>query len=139
MLKKLVIAFAIIIFSSIIYAQDKSETKTNNKEWVNKFYTDFLNSGNIKLLDKLVADDYIENEPLPGFELNKKGLKEYFKMIFIAFPDFRANIDFMIEEKDKVVIYLTYTGTHKGDYMGKKGDGTKINFKAVDIIQIKDD
>ena len=139
MLKKLVIIFTVIVFSSMSYAQDKSEIKSTNKEWVSKFYTEFLNSANIKLLDKLVADEYVEHEPIPGFELNKKGLKDYFKMIFTAFPDFKADIDFMVEEKDKVVIYLTYTGTHKGDYMGKKGDGTKINFKAVDIIRIKDD
>jgi len=44
----------------------------------------------------------------------------------------------MIEEKDRVVVYLTYKGTHKGDYMGAKGSGKKIEFKAVDIIKIKD-
>jgi len=137
MLRKLVIAFTIILLNSAIYAQDTKSTKINNKVWVNEFYTEFLNKGNIKLLDSLVADDYIENEPIPGFELNKKGLKDYFKMMFVAFPDFKANIDFMVEEKDKVVIYLTYTGTHKGNYMGAKGSNKKINFKAIDIIKIK--
>jgi steroid delta-isomerase-like uncharacterized protein len=138
MLRKLVVAIAIVILNSAVYAQDTTVIKVDNKEWVNKFYTEFLNKGNIKLLDDLVADDYVENEPIPGFELNKKGLKDYFKMMFVAFPDFKANIDFMIVEKDKVVVYLTYTGTHKGNYMGAPASNKKINFKAVDIIKVQD-
>ena len=138
MLKKWIVAFVIIGLCSGSYAQEAKSVKIDNKTWVHKFYTEFLNKSNIKLLDGLVADDYVEHEPIPGYALNKKGLKDYFKMMFIAFPDFKANIDFMIEEKNKVVIYLTYTGTHKGDYMGVKGSGAKISFKAIDIIQVID-
>lgn len=109
----------------------------DNKEWVSRFYTDFLNKGNLEILDELVADDYIEHEPIPGFDLNKKGLKNYFEMMFTAFPDFTAKIDLMIEEQNKVVVYLSYMGTHKGEYMGMPASDKKIDFKAVDIIKIK--
>jgi steroid delta-isomerase-like uncharacterized protein len=128
-------ALAIVLMSSTLYAED---VKSENKIWVEQFYSEFMNKGNLKLLDKLVADDYVEHEPIPEFELNKKGLHDYFKMMFIAFPDFRADIDFMIEEGNRVVVYLTYKGTHKGNYMGLKGSGKKIEFKAVDIIRVKD-
>jgi steroid delta-isomerase-like uncharacterized protein len=136
MLKKLVVVFAIMLLSSTAYAQDTKSIKMDNKEWVKQFYTE-LNNGDMKFLDTVVADDYVENEPLPGFELNKKGLIGYFEMIYIAFPDFKAEIDFMMQEGDKVAVYLTYSGTHKGVYMGAKGSGKKINFKAVDIIEVK--
>jgi len=135
MLKKIVMALIIVLISGMLYAEDG---KSKNRVWIEQFYSEFMNKGEIKLLDKLVSDDYVEHEPIPEFELNKKGLTDYFKMMFIAFPDFRADIDFMIEEKDRVVVYLTYKGTHKGDYMGAKGSGKKIEFKAVDIIKIKD-
>lgn len=49
-----------------------------NKIWTHEFYTNFLNKENIELLDTFVADNNTENESILGFELSKKGLKEYF-------------------------------------------------------------
>ena len=112
--------------------------ENSNRVWIKRFYTEVLNNGNIDLIDELVSKDYVEREPLPGFESNRDGLEQFFKMMRIAFPDLNNNIEFIIVEDDKVVVYVTMTGTHKGEYMGIPATGKKFNIKVIDIVRIVD-
>ena len=53
-----------------------------------------------------------------------------------AFPDFKATIDDIIAEGDKVVIRQTFSGTHKGEFMGIAPTGKRVSFGVMDIVRI---
>jgi len=107
-----------------------------NKEWVKQFYSEILTNGRVDLVDSLVAENYQEHEPLPGYASNKEGLKDFFIMMRKAFPDLANDVKFMVAEGDKVVSYITMTGTHKGDYMGATGTGKIFKIQVIDIIKV---
>jgi predicted ester cyclase len=57
-------------------------------------------------------------------------------MLHAAFPDFKATIDDLITEGDKVVIRMTWRGTQKGEFMGVPPTGKRVSFGVIDIIRI---
>jgi predicted ester cyclase len=42
----------------------------------------------------------------------------------------------MVAEGDKVVSFITMTGTHKGDYMGVTGTDKIFKIQVIDIIKV---
>jgi steroid delta-isomerase-like uncharacterized protein len=59
-----------------------------------------------------------------------------FTMLRKAFPDFKATIKHLMAEDDKVVLHMTWTGTHKGEFMGIPPTGQSIAINVIDIIRI---
>jgi hypothetical protein len=48
-----------------------------------------LNKKNLAAADEIVAEDFVELDPLPGQEQGREGLKQILSMFFAAFPDLR--------------------------------------------------
>ena len=120
---------------SLVSASDVEQT---NIAQMKKFYMEVVNKGNYDLMDQLCTADFIEHEALPGVEQNLAGVKQFFKMYRAAFPDLKFQIEQIFAKDDKVVTYITITGTHKGDFMGHAATGKKINLKGIDIVRFVD-
>ena len=56
-------------------------------------------------------------------------------MLRSAFPDFKATIDDIIAEGDKLVIRQTWSGTQKGEFMGIPPTGRSVSFRVIDIVR----
>ena len=96
-----------------------------------------FNRGNISLVDELFAPDFVEHEELPpGIPPGREAVKQLTTMFRSAFPDFKATIDDIVAEGDKVVIRQTWSGTHKGEFMGVPPTGKSVSFGVIDIIRI---
>jgi steroid delta-isomerase-like uncharacterized protein len=104
-----------------------------NKEIVRRF-VEAYNKQNLDLADDLVAPDYVDPDypQLQGLA----ALKQMMNMFFKAFPDFHETIEDIIAEGDKVWLLLTYTGTHKGEWLGLAPTGKKIKCRAIDLYRI---
>ena len=110
-----------------------------NKALVRQMVEEVFNRGNISLADKFLAPDFVEHEQLPpGVPSGREGVKQLTAMFRSVFPDFKATIDDMIAEGDKVVIRQTWTGTQKGEFMGIPPTGKRVSFGVIDIIRITD-
>ena len=108
-----------------------------NKALVRQMVEEVFNRGNISLADKFLAPDFVEREELPpGVPRGREGVKQLTTMFRSAFPDFKATIDDLIAEGDKVVIRQTWTGTHKGEFMGMPPTGKRMSIGVIDIIRI---
>jgi predicted ester cyclase len=55
-----------------------------------------------------------------------------------AVPDLQCTIEDLLVVGDKVTAHLTFTGTHKGEFMGSKPTGKPVKFIATDILHMKD-
>ena len=108
-----------------------------NKVLVRQMMEEIFNRGNISQAGEFLAPDFIEREELPpGIPSYREGITQLTTMLRGAFPDFRATIDDIIAEGDKVVIRQTWSGTHEGEFMGVPPTGNSVSFGVIDIIRI---
>jgi len=87
-------------------------------------------------LNGLMREDYIQHNPLVG--QGRKGFQDFFDAWFRASPDFKFELKQIVSEGDKVWVYGTYAGTHKGDWLGIPATGKAYKFDAVDIFRVQD-
>ena len=107
-----------------------------NKALVRQLVEEIFNRGNIGRADEFLAPDFVEREELPpGIPRDREGVKQLTTMLRSAFPDFKATIDDIVAEGDKVVIRQTWSGTQKGEFMGMPPTGKSISFGVIDIIR----
>jgi steroid delta-isomerase-like uncharacterized protein len=107
-----------------------------NTAAVKRFYDEVMNKGNMKAVDELIADNYIEHYvPDPKLPANKAGLAQMMSMFRTAFPDLQVTVEDIIAKGDKVWAYTTMRGTNKGEFMGMPATGKKIDVKGVDIVR----
>jgi predicted ester cyclase len=101
-----------------------------------RFYDEVMGKGNLKVIDELVADNFVEHYvPDPKVPANKAGLVQTVTMLRTAFPDLQITVEDIIAKGDKVWIYTTTRGTNKGEFMGMKATGKKIDVKGLDIVR----
>lgn len=109
-----------------------------NKALTRRFVDEVINQGNLDVIDKLMAPDYVEHNPFPGQAPGIEGLKQMFAMMRAAFPDLHSATEDMIAEGDKVVMRAMTRGTHKGEFMGIAPTGKQITMTEIHIIQVRD-
>jgi steroid delta-isomerase-like uncharacterized protein len=94
-----------------------------------------INTGNLAMLDELVAPDYTEHsEGFQGVEPFKQQLAAF----RAAFPDLRVTVDdVLLADGGRFASRTTVTGTHSGDLMGMPATGRHISVEAVDIGRVE--
>lgn len=107
-----------------------------NKGLMRRFYEE-ISKGNLAVVEELVAADHVEHSPfVPGQAPGRQGTLELFTMIRAAFPDLRFTVEDRVEEGDKVVTRGTFSGTHKGEFMGIAPTGKQITVGIIEILRI---
>lgn len=110
--------------------------ESENKSIVQRFIDEVLNQGKLETADEIVAENFVELDPLPGQKQGREGLKEIVAMLRTAFPDMHWSIDETIASGEKVVTRLTWTGTHKAEFLGIRATGKRVSVKGVVIDRI---
>lgn len=99
-----------------------------------------MSAGDVDGFMTLLADDFVEHEPMPpGMPQTKDGVRSFFEMYRAAFPDLRMDPEEVLAAGDKVVARVRFTGTHDGDFMGMPPTGRSIDVNAIDIVRFGDD
>jgi steroid delta-isomerase-like uncharacterized protein len=107
-----------------------------NKALTRQIMEEVFNRGNIELVDKLFAPDFVEHEELPpGIPSGIEAVKTLPTVFRSAFPDFQIAIDDVTAEGEKVVVRSTWSGTHKGEFMGIPPSGKSVSFGVYDTIR----
>ena len=107
-----------------------------NKALVRRFYEE-IDKGNIDAMDSLVDPNYLDHSPppFPGLPQGREGLKEGFRIFWIATPG-THRIEDQIAEGDKVVTRLTSIGKHTGDLPGAPATGNELKMTSITIHRI---
>ena len=106
-----------------------------NKALVRQLVEDAINQGNMSVIEEFLIPDFIEHEELPpGIPPGREAPKVLFTMLRSAFPDLKATIEHLIAEGDEVVLHMTWTGTHEGEFMGIPPTGKRISINVIDIL-----
>lgn len=109
-----------------------------NKATVRMFYDEVMNRGNLGVVDKTTAENFVDHSPMPGQAPGREGVKQGFQVMRAAFPDGLTTIDDIIAEGDKVVVLGTMTGTHQGELMGIPATGKAVRISGIDVVRFEE-
>jgi predicted ester cyclase len=95
----------------------------DNKAIARRLYEEALNTGNIAVVDELVAPNIVLHydypADLPGLadtQLGLEAIKHFVSHVRTTFPDYHFTVEFQVAEGDLVVTRGTARGTHQGEY-----------------------
>jgi steroid delta-isomerase-like uncharacterized protein len=110
--------------------------ESQNIAVIGRFLEEVVNQGRLEVADQIVEEKFVELDPLPGQRDGREGLKEVIAMLRSAFPDMHWVVDETIASGDKVVTRFTWTGTHRGNFMGIPATGRPVKVKGVVIDRL---
>ena len=108
---------------------------TEENKTIQRRFQDIWNQGDFSIIEEIWDKDYINHS------VKAKGLdavRKYISAYRNAFPDVEFKINDQIAKGDKVVMYFTITGTHKGEFQGIKPTGKSIKMTGIAIHKIID-
>src|SRR5215211_7471619 len=98
-----------------------------------RFVEEVINKQNLAAADELVAENFVELDPLPGQAQGREGLKQILAMFFAAFPDLHWTVEEDAAEGEKLWSRFTWRGTHRGEFLGIPATGNQVEVNGVVI------
>lgn len=99
-------------------------------------YDTFWDNGDEALARGALAQNFIDNTLPSGRPQGVAGVLKASSRFRAAVPDLRCEVRQMIVAGDRVVTHLHFTGHFTGTFMGKTGQGQRVDFIATDIYRI---
>ena len=112
-----------------------------NKANVRKLLDEVINTGRIDLCGRYLAADRIDHQDygMPaGMADGHEGFRGVLDGFLEAFPDLHLSTDFMVADDERLVVYITTEGTHRGSFMGAPATGRRFKVNGVDIFSFND-
>ncbi len=106
-----------------------------NKAVVRRFVEEVQCRHNLAALDELFSPDFVDHSGMTN-PPTLEGSRQFFTMMFAAFPDMRFAIRQQIAEGDKVLTYKTLQGTQLGPFMGIPATGKAVAVDVMDIFTV---
>ena len=82
-----------------------------------------LNAKDVATMESIIADDFVDNDAMPGMAPGKEGMIDMMRMFVGAFPDLNVVVDHWVAEGDLVAGVMTTEGTQTGEFMGMPASG----------------
>jgi predicted ester cyclase len=88
-------------------------------------------------LGEVFAEDVIDHDPEEGRAPDLEGIKEYWRSIDRAFPDFRLQVDALEANDDYVMLANRISGTHTGEYKGHAPTGKRFEVRSLQLCRFE--
>jgi len=95
-----------------------------------------LDKKNFGVFDEMFAGSYRLNLPGMPKALDLDGTKDFYYMLYTAFPDLKHKIVEQISAGNKVVTRWEATGTHRAAFMGIAPTQSKVTFTGINIYTL---
>ena len=99
-------------------------------------YLEMLNTHEPDLVDRFVAEQYLNHNPLVGD--GREANRQFWTAFFGAIPDLSATMEDLVISGDRVVGRYVYRGTHIGELMGIPASGNAVEMRSIDIWRVQD-
>lgn len=113
-------------------------TEERNKALNRRFVEEVINQGNLDAIEELIDPGVVDHAAPEGFPAGREGARQFAAMMRSAFSDLHITIEEMIAEGDKVAVRSTWSGTHKGEFMGIPATGRRVTVGQIDITRVAD-
>jgi len=111
----------------------------DNREITRRVFEEVWNQKNLKVVDELMAVDYVHHDPsFPTVVAGIDGYKQFVIHYLNAFPDLRFTITDQVIEGELTATRWTASGTHTGDFPGIPQTGRPISVTGMTMGRIRD-
>jgi predicted ester cyclase len=109
---------------------------TENKLLLRQLLEEVVNTGNVALVEKYVSPEYIEVYGGKRHSIGIEGMKAHILGVRQTYPDLHVTVEAQISEGEWVATCIKATGTHKGEWLGIKPTGKRVEFTGVNIDRV---
>ena len=113
-------------------------TEEEAAHFVEVFDSFFNNGPDLDAVDEIFAPEFVSHLPLAP-ELNLEAFKGYVASFYAGASDLRQTTNQVIIGKDRLVIHVTYTGTHDGTLLGVPATGNPVSMNGIGIFEFNED
>lgn len=124
--------------SAVRAGEAQASSFEQNKVVARRFGEEVWGRGDLQAAEELLAEDFIEHNPVPGQGPGREGHKQVLKVWRAAFPDLTITVDDLLGDGDQVVLRWTAHATHRGELMGIPATGRPVTLTGIDILRIVD-
>ncbi|GAA6620232.1 ester cyclase [Scytonema sp. NUACC26] len=107
----------------------------DNETLARQFYAAF-NTGNVDILDDILAVDWADRPAIPGQAPGPDGEKATIRAFRTAFPDVQFTLEDILVTENKVAVRSTIHATHQGKFLGIAPTNRSVTFRTMDIHRI---
>jgi len=104
-----------------------------NKAIVHRWIEEGFNGQNLAVVDEAFSEQFALNGQIIGRDGLKRSMSQHLK----GFPDLYVTIDDTIAEGNKVGIWYTVEGTHRGEFEGIPATGNHVKWSGFDLLTIE--
>jgi len=106
----------------------------DNKTIIRRLYEEVWNKRKLEVISEIVSPSHALQGPnISGSSVGPEAYKRQFLLFLAGYSDLHFTIDDIIAEKDKVVACWTFSGTHRGDFMGIPATNKKVSMDGMTI------
>jgi len=105
-----------------------------NTALVRRWMEEGFNRHNLAVVDLLFADQLSIN----GQPVGRDGLKASMTRHLTSFPDLHVTINDIIAGGNKVGVWYTAEGTHRGEFEGIPPTGNHVKWSGFDLLTVED-
>jgi predicted ester cyclase len=115
-------------------AATETGTEQANRAVVQRFYDEVFTQKKMPVLDEIFNGDPVIHDLDVGGELPGGDLPE----TLAAFPDVVATVNQWVVDGDLVAAYITFNGTHQGEFLGVAPTGKAVTWSIIDLWRVQD-
>jgi steroid delta-isomerase-like uncharacterized protein len=93
-------------------------------------------------LDGIMAtfgkDPWYDNEPVGEYHDGRDSVRGYYEDLLHALPDFHVDVHQRHVTEEHVILEVTISGTHEGNWRGLPGTGRAVEFETCSVFAFDD-
>src|SRR5437868_9065482 len=109
----------------------------NNKDTLRRYYSEVWAKGDPAPLGELLANDYVDHNPIPGMSGDKAGAAAIVTAIMRDTSDVTIDLGHIIAEGDFVAAHWHMEWTQHGNFMGMvPAEGKRLSLEGHDFVRL---
>jgi steroid delta-isomerase-like uncharacterized protein len=86
----------------------------------------------------LYSDDIVLHG-YQGVDPGLAGVRQFYAVLWAAFPDARVRVEDVLEAGDKLAVRFVMTATHQGPFLGVPATGRAVQLPGITILRFAGD
>lgn len=108
-----------------------------HKDQVRKFYEVLWDKHDTGAVFSVLHEDFIFRGSLGQVKHGHDGFIEYVDMVHNALGEYKCIIEELVSEDDKVFAKMTFTGMHRGEFMGYAPTERRVSWTGCALFTFK--
>src|SRR5215472_4075190 len=118
--------------------RDVMSVSPEHKELFGRLYHSIGNERRLEFIPLVIADTHALGDPtVAGGATGPSAYRRQVERFLTGLPDLHFEVDETVTEGDRLVVYWTISGTHRGEFLGVPATNRKVSFSGITIYQIR--